>query len=649
MNAARPVDPVEKWVCLWSLWGNLWAGRAQIALAFCLLGSASSCRGCPQELSTCGTPTFPQVHRSPTDVGAGLWRMAPPGCRSLVAGSSLKVRWAQLELYETPAEEVGFESTRLRSEEHDMGRGRGGRDKFLYELRSVRHKSVESCLRHLVREQFGVCEAEAGRVAEECREYMGRRGASVRDALDIYVSLPVGRALRYKISPAHARCCDVLVTPVSADDLEVWEQQDIRAMQTSRLVRMVEQADRAGATMPLSRLTSLVHLTTRTISARLRPLWEHGLHLPVLGIPNSSRAGLSRLAFVLLRHVQGRAVDDVRRELLLGPAGHHELLRKAGAFVKGYMSGLTGPELAELLELSPVELESIREVIRVSDGSRPERERLRALAARDMGLLEDALTRPDAEEPSRDRFLSYLMRRHSFSPARAELLADAVERVADERGGGEGRGPGEVVYWAVSAQEPAGKALKDCEMIAASLPYYVPEEDLVPRGTVGNDLKMRKVLRLASHARTQGALLTLPDLAFLLGMSVPTIQHAAGKSAVIVPTRGNMKDIGRGLTHRAEIVRLYVEGYSEADIVRRTGHSYESVGSYVRDFRRVMALADRGLPAAHIRKVTRMSRKLVEAYLALYQEVDVPDNQWKLNLMRRAALTEQKKTNRRFP
>ena len=63
ITSSAPVDPVEKWGRLWSMRGNLGTGRAQGASAACPVDSASSRQGCPQELSTCGTPTFPQVHR----------------------------------------------------------------------------------------------------------------------------------------------------------------------------------------------------------------------------------------------------------------------------------------------------------------------------------------------------------------------------------------------------------------------------------------------------------------------------------------------------------------------------------------------------------------------------------------------------------
>jgi len=190
--------------------------------------------------------------------------------------------------------------------------------------------------------------------------------------------------------------------------------------------------------------------------------------------------------------------------------------------------------------------------------------------------------------------------------------------------------------------EPAGKARKDCELVAAILPFYRADEDPVPRGTVAH-LKVCKAVRLATHAYQQGGLLSLSDLAFLLGMGVDSLQKAMARSKVFLPSRGTIMDIGRGVTHRIEIIRLYVQGYTEPQIVKRTHHTYESVASYVSNFTRVMLLVDRGLPPSHIRKILRMSLRLVNEYIALYRELDVPEHQWKLNLMRHAGEHREKK------
>jgi hypothetical protein len=245
---------------------------------------------------------------------------------------------------------------------------------------------------------------------------------------------------------------------------------------------------------------------------------------------------------------------------------------------------------------------------------------------------------------SRSNFCAYLMRRHLFSASRAELLCGALDESMGKLAGYQ-RESGEIAFFAVGQDEPAGKSRADCQLVTVMLPFYLQAEDTVERGTVG-DLKIRKAVRLAASARHQGGLLCLPDLAFLLGMGISALQQAIAKSNVFIPTRGNIMDIGRGVTHRVQIVQLYVQGYTEAQIVRRTHHTYDSVASYISDFARVMLLVEQGLAATHIRKILQRSMKLIEQYIALYKQVNVPENQWKLNLMRQAAKRDEKKRRR---
>ena len=68
-----------------------------------------------------------------------------------------------------------------------------------------------------------------------------------------------------------------------------------------------------------------------------------------------------------------------------------------------------------------------------------------------------------------------------------------------------------------------------------------------------------------------------------------------------------------------------MDGYTETEIVRRTGHSYDSVENYLLDFARVVYLVEKGLPVPAIRKVLGRSRKLVEKHVNLYREFSGPD------------------------
>ncbi|MFN3286592.1 MAG: DUF1670 domain-containing protein, partial [bacterium] len=155
-------------------------------------------------------------------------------------------------------------------------------------------------------------------------------------------------------------------------------------------------------------------------------------------------------------------------------------------------------------------------------------------------------------------------------------------------------------------------------------------------------LKFARILRYYTQARSQGALLTLPDLAVLMGIHVDAIRRQlAAHPQVVVPTRGRVKDIGRGITHRARIIELYLQMHTETEIVERTGHTYESVESYLREFARIVTLADQGMNAVMIRRVTGRSMALVEAYLNLYCRYDRPEYHFRLLQLRNAFAREE--------
>ena len=63
--------------------------------------------------------------------------------------------------------------------------------------------------------------------------------------------------------------------------------------------------------------------------------------------------------------------------------------------------------------------------------------------------------------------------------------------------------------------------------------------------------------------KDQGAYLTQEDLSKILGSDVRTIRrdiYELKKQDIIVPTRGQQKDIGPTITHREKAVKLFLEG-----------------------------------------------------------------------------------------
>lgn len=125
--------------------------------------------------------------------------------------------------------------------------------------------------------------------------------------------------------------------------------------------------------------------------------------------------------------------------------------------------------------------------------------------------------------------------------------------------------------------------------------------------------------------------MTLPDLAVPMGIHVDAIRRQlSAHLEVVVPIRGRMKDIGRGVTHKTKIVELYLEMHTETEIVEHTGHTYESVEAYLKEFARVVTLANQGLNPMMTQGVTGRSMALVQAYLDLYRRYDQPGYYFRL-------------------
>jgi len=127
----------------------------------------------------------------------------------------------------------------------------------------------------------------------------------------------------------------------------------------------------------------------------------------------------------------------------------------------------------------------------------------------------------------------------------------------------------------------------------------------------------------------QGGLATEEDLARALHVVPRTIRrdiHVLETEGYLVPTRGKVKGIGRGQSHKVTIVKLYLQSHTYEYIQRRTRHSLSAIKRYITWFGRVVLLHQRGLPAAEIAFMLGISQGLVEQYLELLESYREPKN-----------------------
>ncbi len=179
---------------------------------------------------------------------------------------------------------------------------------------------------------------------------------------------------------------------------------------------------------------------------------------------------------------------------------------------------------------------------------------------------------------------------------------------------------GQVCFSAIAAEEPSGKPLTACRKVQVHL-QLVADEDLEALHSHGlSAMRHRRISRLARQAQEQGGLLSVEDLALLTCSSIATLKRDAAvlrKQGDAVPTRGQIREIGGGISHRVEAVRLYLAGVPLAEIERRTGYAPASITGYVAECRRVADLHAKGLRTLDIRKRTGLPAGLIERYVAL--------------------------------
>jgi len=87
----------------------------------------------------------------------------------------------------------------------------------------------------------------------------------------------------------------------------------------------------------------------------------------------------------------------------------------------------------------------------------------------------------------------------------------------------------------------------------------------------------------------------------------------------LIQTRGVVKGVGRGQTHKVRVIELWLdrEGYDR--IGRWLHHSPQAIKRYVSTFLRVVALHRQGASVEEIAFLTQLSVRLVKEYLKVYE------------------------------
>jgi hypothetical protein len=185
--------------------------------------------------------------------------------------------------------------------------------------------------------------------------------------------------------------------------------------------------------------------------------------------------------------------------------------------------------------------------------------------------------------------------------------------------------PGQLIYHAPAMGERGGrgKTMAATKLVPVRLTIVADEDHEAIRAhlpTAGR--REIRVRRLTHEAYDQGGLLSQADIGVLTGYSPGAVSLTAVSlrhQGEFLPLRGYVVDMGSYPTHKAAVVRLYVEGLTTPEIAARTYHSKEAVDRYIRGFERVRLLATKFAPE-ELPLLSGMSKGLIDQYLALLDE-----------------------------
>lgn len=248
------------------------------------------------------------------------------------------------------------------------------------------------------------------------------------------------------------------------------------------------------------------------------------------------------------------------------------------------------------------------------------------------------------------QFISEVRHGCNCSPFEAEAIMETVNKVYGAFFDNSTTiQPGQIQLTVVSCEARISAPLSEAPMATVTLTMTDDGADLGIRQKQGIvALRQHRLQRICTEAVQQGGLLTVEDLAnrlFNCGERTlcRDIKQLKDKG-IVLPLRSTVKDMGRTLSHRADIVRHWLLGKEYAHIGRDTFHSVPAVYNYVDKFKRVVSLSLAGCEPNTVAFLVRLSPNLVGQYLELYQTLDiVPHRKEELENMSKKTLFQNPK------
>lgn len=226
------------------------------------------------------------------------------------------------------------------------------------------------------------------------------------------------------------------------------------------------------------------------------------------------------------------------------------------------------------------------------------------------------------------QFTNTLIHGLNCSPFEASAVLDTVYKVYKPYfETSEPLRPGQIRLQLVAVEALASQTISESKQVTVTLTLNDEKQDLPIRqqkGVIG--LRRHKIQRICQEALDQGGLLTVEDLAYrVFNCGIRTICRDLASfrdQDVFIPLRSTVQDIGRTLSHRLLVIKLWAKGKEYSEIRRETNHSLGAIQNYVDKFKRTISLSKEGYDVNRISFLLKLSSSLVEQYITVYKQLD---------------------------
>lgn len=184
--------------------------------------------------------------------------------------------------------------------------------------------------------------------------------------------------------------------------------------------------------------------------------------------------------------------------------------------------------------------------------------------------------------------------------------------------------PGQMIVTVISELEGARRKIREAAMVRVVITIDDPG-DVALREHFGSDeLRRHRLVRVCQETLEQGGLMTVEDLAYrIFNVGERTVVRDLAilrTQGIVVPLRSTIRDIGRTVTHKEQIIHWWLAGKQYDYISRAVHHSTAAIRNYVETFKRAVALDREGHTITNIAFLIGASPTLVKTYLQLWEK-----------------------------